>query len=24
MRNYSELTTKRRNAHGKLAGIDEV
>lgn len=24
MRNYSELTTKRRNAHGKLSGITEV
>jgi hypothetical protein len=24
MRNYSELTTKRRNAHGKLEGIAEV
>lgn len=24
MRNYSELTTKRRNAHGKLTGITEV
>lgn len=24
MRNYSELTTKRRNAHGKMTGITEV
>lgn len=24
MRNYSELTTKRRNAHGKMSGITEV
>jgi len=24
MRNYSELTTYRRNAHGKLSGITEV
>jgi len=24
MRNYSELTTYRRNAHGKLSGIAEV
>jgi hypothetical protein len=24
MRNYSELTTYRRNAHGKLEGIAEV
>lgn len=24
MRNYSELTTKRRNAHGKMTGVTEV
>lgn len=24
MRNYSEITTRRRNAHGKLSGITEV